>query len=101
MRVDILMYMHHDANLLKRFTAMRTTIDIPEQEHRLFRSLAHLQNTSLSKLIVELARRGLEASQRVEESAAVYKVSPITGLPTFRSKRPITAEDVRSLENDS
>jgi len=94
------MWLHHDAIPFKRIKAMRTTIDIPEQEHRLFRSLAHLQNTSLSKLIVELARRGLEASQRVEESAAIYTVSPITGLPTFRSKRPITSEDVRSLEDD-
>jgi hypothetical protein len=96
-----MMQQHHDVSTLKRIKAMRTTIDIPEQEHRLFRSLALLQNTSLSKLIVELARRGLEASQRVEESAAVYTVSPVTGLPTFRSKRPITAEDVRSLEDDA
>lgn len=80
---------------------MRTTIDIPEQDHRMFRSLAHAQNTSLSKLIVELARRGLESPQRVDESAGVYLVSEVTGLPTFRSDRPITMEDVKSLDDES
>jgi hypothetical protein len=80
---------------------MRTTIDIPERDHRLFRSLAHAQNTSLSKLVVELARRGLEAPGHVEESPEVYDISTVTGLPTFRSGRPITSEDVKSLEDEA
>lgn len=86
---------------LKFDQLMRTTIDIPEQEHRLFRSLAHAQNTSLSKLIVELARRGLEMPCRVDEPAGSYQTSEVTGLPTFRSGRPITIEDVKSLEDES
>lgn len=80
---------------------MRTTIDIPERDHRLFRSLAHAQNTSLSKLVVELARRGLEAPGRVDESPGVYEVSAVTGLPTFRSGRTITIEDFKSLEDEA
>jgi hypothetical protein len=79
---------------------MRTTIDIPEREHQIFKSLAHAQNTSLSKIIVELARSGLEAKRGVGEPLAGYKVSPVTGLPTFQSGRTITAEDVRSLDEN-
>lgn len=80
---------------------MRTTIDIPERDHRLFRSLAHERNISLSKLVVELARRGLESPGCADESAGVFEISAVTGLPTFRSGRPITIEDVRSLEDEA
>jgi len=80
---------------------MRTTIDIPERDHRLFRSLAHARNISLSKLVVELARRGLEAPGRVDESPGIYEVSQVTGLPTFHSSHPISIEDVRSLEDEA
>jgi hypothetical protein len=80
---------------------MRTTIDIPESDHRIFKSLAHAQNTSLSKIVLELARRGLESPRQVAESPAVYRVSPVTGLPTFRSGRPVTVEDVRALEDEA
>lgn len=80
---------------------MRTTIDIPEREHRLFKSLAHAQNTTLSKIVLELARRGLETSGRISETRAGNEVNPSTGLPTFRSGRPITEEDVRTLEDET
>lgn len=79
---------------------MRTTIDIPEREHRIFKSLAHARNTSLSKIVVELARRGLETTGKVSEPEPKYEISPVTGFPTFRSERPVTAEDVRSLEDE-
>jgi hypothetical protein len=75
---------------------MRTTIDIPEREHALFTSLARAQRTSLGKLLVELAGRGLTAS----EVAPAYAVDPQTGLAVFRSGRPITIDDVRAFENE-
>lgn len=78
---------------------MRTTIDIPEREHELFVSLAHAQRTSLSKLMVELALRGLKTPARVAEDELKYTVSPVTGLPQFRSGRPITSDDVKALED--
>ena len=84
--------MHHDA--------MRTTIDIPEREHELFVSLAHSQRTSLSKLVVELALRGLKAPLRVAEEPAKYTIDSLTGLPVYRSGRPITAEDVKAMEDE-
>ncbi|MEO8804420.1 MAG: hypothetical protein ABI304_13570 [Rudaea sp.] len=79
---------------------MRTTIDIPEREHALFLSLAHAQRTSLSKIVVELAQRGLRAPVGIEEATAAYEVDARTGLGVFRSGRPVTIDDVRALEDE-
>ncbi len=79
---------------------MRTTIDIPERDHALFASLARAQRTSLSKLVVELARRGLQAPATVGEAAPAYRVDPQTGLGVFRSGRPITIDDVKALDDE-
>jgi hypothetical protein len=79
---------------------MRTTIDLPERDHALFTSLARAQGVSLSKLLLELARRGLDApSERVAEASGRYAVDPQTGLGVFRSGRPITIDDVRAFED--
>ncbi len=78
---------------------MRTTIDIPERQHALFTSLARSQRTSLGKLLVELAERGLRASSAVAEAAPDYAIDPETGLGVFRSGRPVTIEDVRAFED--
>lgn len=79
---------------------MRTTLDIPEREHALLTSLAREQGTSFSKLIVELAMRGLKLPSRVKDAPAAYEVDPETGLPLFHSGRPITSEDVKALEDE-
>lgn len=82
---------------------MRTTIDLPERDHQLFMGLARAQGTSLSKVILEFARRGLKADAGPRgtcEDPAIYQVNPVTGLPVFRSNRPITIEDVRALEDE-
>lgn len=77
---------------------MRTTLDIPEREHALFTSLAREQRTSFSKLVVQLALRGLKAPA-VEEQKADYEIDPETGLPVFRSGRSVTLEDIKVLED--
>jgi hypothetical protein len=80
---------------------MRTTIDIPEREHTLFTSLARAQHTSLSKLLVELARRGLETSAgAVAEEKQAHRIDPETGLRIFHSKRPVTIADVKAIEDE-
>lgn len=79
---------------------MRTTIDLPERDHQLFKALARERGTSLSKLILELAHRGLEAPSSLREPQPVYRTDSMTGLPVFRSGRPITSDDVRALEDD-
>jgi hypothetical protein len=81
-------------------TAVRTTIDIPEREHALFTSLARAQRVSLSKLLIDLARRGLNVPTGVAEPAPPYAVDAQTGLAIFRSGRPITIDDVKALEDE-
>ena len=95
-----MMYMHHDA-------AMRTTLDIPNDLHRIATSLARHNGRSLGQVVTELMRRGLEApvvascQNRVGESAAAYSISPVTGLPVvLGASRPITDEDVKALEDE-
>ncbi len=80
---------------------MRTTIDIPEREHALYTSLARAQRVSLSKLLLDLARRGLTMRAGVAEAAPPpYAVDTQTGLAIFRSGRPITIDDVKAFENE-
>lgn len=78
---------------------MRTTLDIPEREHALFTALAREKRTSFSKLVVELALRGLKAPA-VADEPATYEVDTETGLPVFNSGRPVTLEDVKALEDE-
>lgn len=78
---------------------MRTTIDIPDREHTLLTSLAREQGTSFSKLVVELAMRGLK-SPAVAERPPGYHTDPETGLAVFRSGRTITNEDIKDLEDE-
>ena len=89
-----MMRMHLDAT-------MRTTIDLPEDLHRIATSLARHNRRSLGQVVAELMRRGLEApaAGRVEEPKAIYRISAKTGLPVVRSPRPVTDEDVKDLED--
>jgi hypothetical protein len=77
---------------------MRTTLDIPEREHALYTSLARAQRTSLSKLLLTLAERGLNS--RLADDAPAYRVDPRTGLGVFRPGRPVTPDDVQALDNE-
>ncbi|HET8942989.1 MAG TPA: hypothetical protein VFN13_13480 [Rudaea sp.] len=79
---------------------MRTTIDIPERDHAIFLGLAHAQGTSLSNVVVELARRGLAAPAGIQETAADCPVDPLTGLGIYRSGRVVTIDDVKALEDE-
>ncbi|MFT4257414.1 MAG: hypothetical protein QM599_10715 [Pseudoxanthomonas sp.] len=83
---------------------MRTTIDLPEDLHRIATSLARHEKRSLGQIVAELMRRGLEVPEapmyQVKEPQAVYRIDEETGLPVVRSSRPITAEDVKALEDE-
>lgn len=72
---------------------MRTTIDLPDDLHELARQLAHEGNRSMSDVVAELIRLGLRQS-RAEPSAAVR------GLPVVAVGRLVTADDVRSLDDE-
>lgn len=82
--------------------AMRTTIDLPEDLHRIATAIARDTGRSLSQTVAELLRRGLSAPCGTREGgASAYVMDPATGLPRVRSKRLITAEDVRSLDDEA
>lgn len=72
---------------------MRTTIDLPDDVHRVATAIARDRNESLSATVTELVRRGLDApgSPVVERRG---------GFPIVRVGRPVTAEDVRALDDD-
>lgn len=74
---------------------MRTTVDLPEDVHRLAASVARDRGTTLSQAIAELIRRGLGVDQE-----AGIQVDSRTGLPVVRLGRPVSSEDVRAVEDE-
>jgi predicted transcriptional regulator len=75
---------------------MRTTIDLPDDLHDLARQLAHDGNRSMSEVIAELIRLGLRRGVPVPAVA-----TSVRGMPQLSVGRTVTAEDVRSLDDDS
>jgi predicted transcriptional regulator len=88
------MQQHYDAQ-------MRTTIDLPEDLHRIVSSLAVHTRRSLSVTAVELIRRGLASTAPAEAGReAAVATSAKTGLPVIRLPRTVTPEDVKALEDE-
>jgi predicted transcriptional regulator len=73
---------------------MRTTIDLPADLHALARQLAHDERRSMSDVVADLIRRGLPQPNRATDSGP-------RGMPQVAIGRTITAEDVRSLDDDA
>ncbi len=81
---------------------MRTTIDLPDDLHRIAPGLARHGNRSLGQTVAELMRRGLAAgATRVADAAAAYALDPATGLPVMRSQQPIIDDEVRALNEEA
>ncbi len=81
---------------LRYDAAMRTTIDLPEDLHRIALAIARDQETSLSQTVVQLMQRGLGTT-----GSARLSTSERTGLEVVQLGRVVTSEDVRALEDDS
>jgi hypothetical protein len=79
--------MYHDV--------MRTTLDIPEDLHRQIRSIAHDSRQTLSETAALLMRRGLG-----EQPAVRTYRDQASGHVFFEIARTVTADDVRSLDDD-
>ncbi len=80
---------------------MRTTVDLPEDLHRIVVSLAAHTRSSLSTTAVELIRRGLASTApRQARGAAAFATDARTGLPVIRLPRVVTPEDVKALEDE-
>ncbi len=74
---------------------MRTTIDLPDDLHRIASAIARDQGMSLSEAVAMLLRRAIGGAGGSE-----LATSERTGLPVLRLGRVITSEDVRSLDDD-
>jgi hypothetical protein len=81
---------------------MRTTIDLPTDLHHAVTSIAAHSRKSMNQTVAELIRRGLaqEPAAAGKASKPGLRIDPGTGLPLIRSPRPVSAEDVRALEDD-
>ena len=76
---------------------MRTTIDLPEDLHRIATSIARDTGRTLSETVAELLRRGLGT----DGSTVRRYTSPRSGLPVVHLGRgPVTVDDVRALDDD-
>lgn len=73
---------------------MRTTIDMPDDLHTQTKALARDTGRSLSETVVDLLRRALGTVER-----PTARMGP-GGLPRITVGRPVTAEDVRRLDDD-
>jgi hypothetical protein len=74
---------------------MRTTIDLPEDLHRLLTSVAHDRRQSLSQTAASILRDSLLPDRPVE----IEREGP-GGLPLVRVGRVVTVDDVRSLDDE-
>ncbi len=81
---------------------MRTTIDLPTDLHNAVTSIAAHSRKSMNHTMAELIRRGLANPSLTVDSAAKpgMRIDKRTGLPLIRSARPVTADDVRALEDE-
>jgi hypothetical protein len=89
--VDFALYrsasLHQDA-------VVRTTLSIDQDLYDIAVAIARDRRQSLSAVINELLRDGLTATS--EEPVHVSK----GGFPSFRTRRRVTLDDVRSLEDE-
>lgn len=92
-----MMSLHHDVT--PQYTElMRTTIDLPDDLHSQAMAIARDTHRSFSATVACLVRRGLR--QGSDPRGAESAQSPRTGLPTVTLGRPLTSEDVRTLEDE-
>ena len=74
---------------------MRTTISLPDDLHAALSAVARDRRQSLSEALTQLLRQSLMPGDRPR-----IATDERTGLPIVHVGRPVTAEDVRSLEDD-
>lgn len=80
---------------------MRTTVDLPEDLHKVVASLATHTRRTLSATAVDLMRRGLEhGAGAAERGRQAVRVDEVTGLPVVSLRRTVTPEDVKALEDE-
>lgn len=76
---------------------MRTTVDLPPAVHSQIKRLAEERKTSISSLVADLTRRGLEQL----EPETPLEIDPETNLPVMHVGHRVTAADVDAFLADS
>ena len=74
---------------------MRTTIDLPDDLHRVAKALAHDRRQTLSEAVAEIMRRGIAGSRQL-----ALVTDPVTGFVVLRGGPLVTSEDVAALLDD-
>ena len=74
---------------------MRTTVDLPDDLHRVAQAIARDSGTSLSETVTRLLRGALATSGPVRVTTSAR-----TGLKVATVGRVVTSEDVRSLDDE-
>lgn len=77
---------------------MRTTVDLPEHLHRRASALARDRAQSLSRTLAELVAVALDGGQATPPP--VVEIDHDGRFPIVRVGRPITTDDVRSLDDE-
>lgn len=56
----------------------------------------------MNQTVADLIRRGLAPAADADSAAGggPLRIDPLTRLPLLRSPRPVTADDVRALEDE-
>lgn len=79
---------------------MRTTVNLPPDLHNAVASIAAYNRKSMNQTVADLIRRALSQPAGGPSDDAGLRIDPTTRLPTVRSPRPVSAEDVRALEDE-
>lgn len=81
---------------------MRTTFNLPADLHDAVVSLAAHSRKSMNQTVADLIRWGLAqpATSVNAKANARVRLDKATGLPTVRSPRPVSVEDVRALGDE-
>jgi hypothetical protein len=73
---------------------VRTTLDISDEAYYIAKAIARDQNRSLGRVVGDLILQSAKGSRGASISMSDY------GFPTFRCVRPVTSEDVKTLDDE-
>ncbi len=82
--------MHHDSGV-------RLTINLDDDLYAVAKSLAQMQDVSISAAVNALVRRAVEPPV---EPVPVPSVADGGGWPVVQGRRVVTAEDVKALDDE-
>lgn len=89
-----MMRAHHDA-------FVRTTIDIPDQDHALFKALARQRGLTLGEILVSLAKERLDPDREGRSGVRLERDEQTGFLVIKGGQRLITHEEVKRFLDET